>query len=143
MECVLFALDAKEIPSRQPHNQTSMSSDISGAFGVWTNLNPLSSMRKPLHLTLYLVQRRVTDYCLFVCLNMLVLWFGLACICEQENVRPCDTEFKTSKRYCPGWVAQMVGVLSHAPKGCRFLSQSQHIPRFQVQSPVGVQPGSN
>lgn len=82
MEYVLFALDAKEIPSRQPHTQTSMSSDISGAFSVLANLNPLSSMRKPPYFILYLVERRVTDYCLFICLNMFVLWFGGACIYE-------------------------------------------------------------
>ena len=29
------------------------------------------------------------------------------------------------------------------PKGCRFDSQSGHIPRLQVQSPVGVHTGGN
>ena len=36
------------------------------------------------------------------------------------------------------WVAQLVGVSSHTPKGCGFDSQSGHIPRLQVQSQVGT-----
>ena len=34
-------------------------------------------------------------------------------------------------------VAQLVGVLSYKPKGCRFNSQSGHIPRWLVPSLVG------
>ena len=36
-------------------------------------------------------------------------------------------------------VSQLVGASSLTPKGCRFDSQSGHIPRFWVQSLVGVQ----
>ena len=38
----------------------------------------------------------------------------------------------------PGQVAQLVGVLSHTPKGCRFNFQSGHAPRLRVQSQVGA-----
>ena len=38
----------------------------------------------------------------------------------------------------PGWVAQLVGALIHAPKDCRLNSWSGHIPRLWVQSPVRV-----
>ena len=41
------------------------------------------------------------------------------------------------KRECPGRVAQVVGVLSCAPKGCRFDSRSGYICRLWVRSPVG------
>ena len=37
---------------------------------------------------------------------------------------------------CPGQVAQLVGALFCAPKGCRLISWSGHIPRLQVQSLV-------
>ena len=38
----------------------------------------------------------------------------------------------------PGQVAQLVGVLSHTPKGCKFNFQSGHAPRLRVQSQVGA-----
>ena len=42
------------------------------------------------------------------------------------------------KRNCLCWVAQLFGALSHMPKFCVFKSQSNCVPRLQVQSPVGV-----
>ena len=50
--------------------------------------------------------------------------------------RPCE-----ENQYCPGRVAQLVWVLSRAPKVCRFSSRSGHIPRSQVWSLVGVHTG--
>ena len=44
---------------------------------------------------------------------------------------------------CLGWMAQLVGASSHAPKCCRFNTESGHIPRLQVQSPVRVHMGGN
>ena len=43
----------------------------------------------------------------------------------------------------PRWVAQLVGASSCAPKGCAYNSQSEYLPRLQVQSPVGEHMGSN
>ena len=40
-------------------------------------------------------------------------------------------------------VAQLVGAFSHTPEGWGFNIQSGHIPRLQVQSPVGVYMGGN
>lgn len=45
--------------------------------------------------------------------------------------------------YCPGQMAQLVGVSSHTSEGLRFDFRSGYIPRFQVQSrsgPVRGQP---
>ena len=45
-----------------------------------------------------------------------------------------------------GRLAQLVGVLSHTPKGWgadRFDSRSGHIPRLWVQLPVGAYMGGN
>ena len=42
----------------------------------------------------------------------------------------------------PGRVVQLVAGSSHTPKGCRFDSQSGHIPRLQVQPLVGERPGA-
>ena len=47
------------------------------------------------------------------------------------------------KIYSPGWVAQLVGALSHIPKGYRLNPHSGHIPRLWVQSPVGTHIGGN
>ena len=38
-----------------------------------------------------------------------------------------------------GQVAQLVGALSHTPKGCRFDPWSGHIPKLWLWSSVGVQ----
>ena len=38
---------------------------------------------------------------------------------------------------CGGWVAQLVGASAHTPKGCRFDSQSVHVPGLQVHSQAG------
>ena len=43
---------------------------------------------------------------------------------------------------CHGWVAQLVGALTHTPKCCGFDSQSGHTPRLQVQSPIMVMENS-
>ena len=40
--------------------------------------------------------------------------------------------------HSPGQVAQLAEVLSHAPKGCWFNPQSEHIPKLWIWSPVGV-----
>lgn len=34
---------------------------------------------------------------------------------------------------CLGWVAQLVGMVSHIPKGFKFDSQSGHIPRLWIR----------
>lgn len=47
------------------------------------------------------------------------------------------------KNFHPGRVAQLIGALSHTPKGCRVDSWSGHIPASQVQSLVGVHMGDN
>ena len=49
-----------------------------------------------------------------------------------------DTENLKSSKRSPVQVAQLVGASSRTPKGCGFDSQSGHIPRLQVQSPVTV-----
>ena len=41
----------------------------------------------------------------------------------------------------PGQVAQLVGAFSRITKGCRFDSQSGHIPRLRVQSLFGAHMG--
>ena len=43
----------------------------------------------------------------------------------------------------PGQVALLIGTSSHTPKGCEFYPQLGHIPRLQVQSPVGQHTGGN
>ena len=47
------------------------------------------------------------------------------------------------ENYDPGWVAQLVGALSHTPKGCGFDPQSGHMPRLQVLSLVRAHIGGN
>ena len=44
----------------------------------------------------------------------------------------------TNSRWSPGRVAQLVGVSSYTPRGCRFDSRSGHRPRLWVWSPVRV-----
>ena len=47
---------------------------------------------------------------------------------------------RTFKTHCVALasVAHLIGSSSHKPQDCRFDSQSLHVPRFRVQSLVGV-----
>ena len=38
---------------------------------------------------------------------------------------------------CPGWMAQLVGALTHTTKDCRFDSQLGHILRLQFNPQLG------
>ena len=49
-----------------------------------------------------------------------------------------DINFNIIKMSRPGWVAGLVGVLSHTPKACEFDPQSGHIGRLWVGFLVGV-----
>ena len=48
----------------------------------------------------------------------------------------CTIEIPIKTQSCPDWVAQLVVMSTHTPKGCRFNSPSVYIPRLQVWSPV-------
>ena len=50
---------------------------------------------------------------------------------------------KGTRTHCPSQVAQFIGALFCMPKGCRFASQSDHIPRLWVQSRVRACTGGN
>ena len=61
------------------------------------------------------------------------------CFCILDN-----TAHETSKNLrALHSVAQLVGPSSPTPKGWGFDSQSGHVPRLKVPSPVGVNTGSN
>ena len=53
------------------------------------------------------------------------------------------TNKQTNKQSSLGWVAQLVGALSHRLEVCRINSWSRNIPRLWVQSPVRAWTGGN
>ena len=63
------------------------------------------------------------------------------CVCAIVNFLVAT--LKKKKKKSPGPVAQLVGVSSHAPKGCGFNSRSGHIPRVWVWSLVGAHSGGS
>lgn len=65
------------------------------------------------------------------------------------NGKMCYETYKLSKLILkiknvgPGWYGSVGRASSHAPKGCRFDSSSEHMSRLWVQSPVQMHMGSN
>ena len=52
--------------------------------------------------------------------------------CTNLQMSLYSSFFRIAKNY-PGWVAQLVGALSHAPKGCSFDPWTGH--KWEVTNP--------
>ena len=49
----------------------------------------------------------------------------------------CEQRFSKKGGMSPGWCGSVDGVPAYKPKGCRFNSQSGHVPGLLARSPVG------